>query len=306
MYPEKLPQSEIYRYHNEDQFYEGRAMIRGFVEADYNKGMHIQEFWEINIVMGEEGRHYIGEHSMPVKRGDVFIIPPDMPHGYVGKPGFDVFHVLINNLFMEKYRADLQTLPSFFVLFTAEPIMRTSGAEPLHLTLSEEQFVRIEAFLREIERYSMPNAEANLIVCNSFTLILITKLCELYTENVRATQRIADPEDRAFMTALAQIHERYYEKISISQLAKTAQLSRSAFIRKFQEICRMPPAQYLVKRRIEAAEHMLLNSVLSVAEIAEKTGFYDASHLMKSFRTETGMTPSQYRKERIAVLRQNG
>lgn len=184
--------------------------------------------------------------------------------------------------------------------------MRTSGAEPLHLTLSEEQFVRIEAFLREIERYSMPNAEANLIVCNSFTLILITKLCELYTENVRATQRIADPEDRAFMTALAQIHERYYEKISISQLAKTAQLSRSAFIRKFQEICRMPPAQYLVKRRIEAAEHMLLNSVLSVAEIAEKTGFYDASHLMKSFRTETGMTPSQYRKERIAVLRQNG
>lgn len=119
MYPGKLPQAETYRYRNEDQFYEDRAMIRGFVEPDYTKGMHIQEFWEINIVMGEDGRHYIGERSIPAKRGDVFIIPPEIPHGYVGKAGFDVFHVLINNRFMEKYMADLQTLPSFFVLFTA-------------------------------------------------------------------------------------------------------------------------------------------------------------------------------------------
>lgn len=272
-------------------------MIRGFIEPDYTKGMHVQGFWEINIVLDKEGMHYIGDRSLPVKRGDVFIIPPEIPHGYIGMEGFDVFHILINNRFMQKYMADMQTLPSFFILFTAEPMMRESGADPLHLTLSDTQFARVKVYLDEISRYSMPNPGANSIICNSYTMILIAQLCEIYSENVQERDEREVPYDKAFMDVLAQIHERYYEKQTISQMAKAARLSRSAFIRKFEAICKMPPAKYLMKRRVEAAEYMLRNSTLSVSEIAEKTGFYDASHLTRTFAAYIGTAPNRYRGE---------
>ncbi len=295
MYPKILPHADPYRYPHAEQFYDDRAMIRGFIESDYSKGMHIQEFWEINIVLYKEGMHYIGDRSLPVKRGDVFIIPPEIPHGYIGGKGFDVFHILFNNRFMQKYMADLQTLPSFFVLFTAEPMMRKSGADPLHLSLTDDQFAHIKTYLDEISRYSLPNPDANTVISNSYTMILIAKLCEIYAKNASEREDRGIPYDNAFMDVIAQIHERYYEKQTITQMAKAARLSRSAFIKKFEEIFRIPPAKFLMNRRIEAAGYMLLNSTLSVSEIAERTGFYDASHLTKAFSSHVGVSPNKYR-----------
>ena len=40
---------------------------------------------------------------------------------------------------------------------------------------------------------------------------------------------------------------------------------------------------------------MLFRSDLSLAEISDRTGYTDCSHLVKDFRRMTGMTPGQYR-----------
>lgn len=295
MYPEKLPKEKHYIYTN-DQFINALDLIHAFVMPDYNINMHIQDFWEINIIMNGTGMHYIESRHLPVKRGDIFIIPPLTAHGYVGEQGFDVYHFLINNKFMEKYIADLQLLPAFFILFKAEPLMRSSGSDPLHLTLTESQYNKTEPLLQELTNYSAPQRSADSIFCNSLAMMLITSLCEMYQENTIVPDNISAHHDEAFMNALSLIHERYYEKISIAQLAKTAQLSRSSFLRKFQEICKMPPARYLTQRRIEAAKHMLINTTLSASDIAAQTGFYDAAHFTKIFLAETGITPNAFRK----------
>ena len=77
-----------------------------------------------------------------------------------------------------------------------------------------------------------------------------------------------------------------------------AHMSRTSYIKKFKEICRMSPAAYITKIRIESAAVMLLNTSLSVSEIAYKTGFYDASHLTKSFEIHYSMTPMEYKNKR--------
>ena len=74
------------------------------------------------------------------------------------------------------------------------------------------------------------------------------------------------------------IHERYYDKLTIADLAKATKLSRSLFIKKFKQICGLPPLEYITVKRIEAAEQMLLNTNLSIMDIAIKCGFYDSSH----------------------------
>ena len=98
------------------------------------------------------------------------------------------------------------------------------------------------------------------------------------------------------MRALSLIHERFAEKLSVDELAAVAHLSRSTFIRKFIYICKMSPAQYIMKKRIEVAENILRTSSASLFEIAERVGFYDAAHFSRTFRKLKGISPLEYRK----------
>jgi len=82
----------------------------------------------------------------------------------------------------------------------------------------------------------------------------------------------------------------------IDELAKHSSLSRSSFIRKFNEICHTSPAKYINDVRISAAKQLLNNTSFSVSEIAGKTGFYDIAHFTKSFTLSVGISPVKYRE----------
>jgi transcriptional regulator GlxA family with amidase domain len=98
------------------------------------------------------------------------------------------------------------------------------------------------------------------------------------------------------MESISYIHEKYYKKIKIDTLLQIAHMSRTSYIKKFKEICKMSPAAYITKIRLDAAMVMIQTTSLSVSEIAYKTGFYDASHLTKTFETLYHTSPMSYRE----------
>lgn len=293
-----LPKHRIYYYTQKRVFGDEPDSVHAFVMPGYNIGMHVQEFHEINIVIRGKGMHYIEENCLEATVGDIFIIPPEVRHGYVGAPDFDVFHVLIHRRFIEKHSFDFQSLESYFDLFSAEPIMRTKSKKPLYLKLSDERFEKVRALLSQMEEYPDTALASDCLARNGLTTVLISMLCKAYSESENSvdTGGGLHRADECFMKAISKIHESYKEKLSVCELAKIANLSRSAFVRKFTEICKLPPSEYLTKRRLEAAEYLLLHSALSVADIAFETGFYDASHLNKVFTAQNGISPNAFRK----------
>lgn len=296
MFPQQLEKEKRYRYSHAEIFRKPGDLVHGFVQHNYRIGMHVQQFHEINIITCGSGMHYIENRRLPVRRGDVFIIPPEMAHGYEGETGFDVFHTLLSDSFMEKYREELDRLPSFYLLFQAEPLMRARASEPFHLTLSEQELQDAENLLQMLSVFRYPVTAPDCIRSSCLALLLITFLCETYTKTNPSTESRPLSCDEAFMEAINRIHRQYAEKITVDELAQTAHLSRSSFIRKFREVCRMPPAEYLLNRRLEAARHLLRSTGLSAAEIAVRTGFYDASHFTRTFRSAQGCTPNEFRR----------
>lgn len=276
-------------------FANSASLTRAFVMQDYEIGMHAQEFFEINIITRGHGIHYIEHNLLPAECGDVFILPPNIQHGYTGGAGFNVAHLLISNQFMKKYLSELQTLPAFYLLFNAEPLIRQTNKQPLFLSLSGEDFEKTKTIFQQINQLTEIHSAATFIQSNALSIILISILCSSYAEQFNTTDILK--EDEAFMQALAFIHERFDEKINISTLASIAKLSRSSFIRRFHEVCHMPPATYLRKVRIDAAAHMLTNTNLSISEIALRVGFYDTSHFVRSFIRDKNCSPNQYRKK---------
>lgn len=55
--------------------------------------------------------------------------------------------------------------------------------------------------------------------------------------------------------------------------------------------------QYLKEVRVQASQKLLQNSQLSIAEVAYQVGFSDQSHFSKSFRSVSGISPQQFRRE---------
>ena len=56
----------------------------------------------------------------------------------------------------------------------------------------------------------------------------------------------------------------------------------------------MTPWEYLIRLRLEKAKQLLRNSDFTVSEIAQRTGFCDASYLTRVFRRHEQMTPRRY------------
>jgi AraC family transcriptional regulator len=90
------------------------------------------------------------------------------------------------------------------------------------------------------------------------------------------------------------------KEINMAQLAHECGLSTSRFARAFRQSTGYPPHRWLLQRRIERAQDLLLTSNKDLAEIARVCGFYDQSHLTRTFGQTVGTSPGLWRRARRA------
>lgn len=92
------------------------------------------------------------------------------------------------------------------------------------------------------------------------------------------------------------IERNFADPVSMAEMATLAGLSSTHFNRRFQQLLRMTPTNYLRTVRVQAACRLLSTSRRPLAEIAASTGFSDQSHFTRRFRAATGITPTGYRQ----------
>lgn len=93
------------------------------------------------------------------------------------------------------------------------------------------------------------------------------------------------------------IHANLERPITLWQLANLAAVSVRHFERVFRQATGIPPHAYVLQVRLAAARELLLSQpLLSVEEVAGKTGFSSSSHLASALRRQTGLSPSAFRR----------
>jgi AraC-like DNA-binding protein/ligand-binding sensor protein len=91
------------------------------------------------------------------------------------------------------------------------------------------------------------------------------------------------------------IWENYTRKISLQEIAEASGLSAPYFSTIFKDEMGENLSSYLNRLRVEKASRMLLETDLSLSEIAGSCGFEDQSWFSKIFKSYTGMSPGRYR-----------
>lgn len=83
-----------------------------------------------------------------------------------------------------------------------------------------------------------------------------------------------------------------------SDLAALARLSTFHFIVAFRHRFGSSPHQYIIRRRLEHAQGLMLSTEATLSEVAVECGFADQPHFTRMFRRFAGESPAAWRRTR--------
>lgn len=197
---------------------------------------------------------------------------------------------------------------SLHLFLPASPLssdsLRAIGTDPSRVRLRYEGGFRDQL----VEQMALA-IRHELSVCDAGDRLLVETLAEALS--VQLFRRYSNvPPDRLstpsvgaldkprLRRVLEFVEDRLEETLHLATLAELACLSPYHFARAFKSAVGVPPHRYVVERRVERAKRLLERDHAPLVEIALVCGFSSQSHLARSFRRVTGITPTVFRRSR--------
>lgn len=120
-------------------------------------------------------------------------------------------------------------------------------------------------------------------------------LFTLFSRFLKQAHPKVEVSDSRIQQALSFIRKNIHCNPTLEQLATEACMSKDHFIRIFRQETGETPRSYIIKRKMEGAELLLVTTTMSVKQVAMRMGYDDCSYFNKTFKTFSGVTPAEYR-----------
>ena len=101
----------------------------------------------------------------------------------------------------------------------------------------------------------------------------------------------------------AHVEANLCRRIPIRDLARLLDLSPSHFCRAFKSTIGVSPRDYVLRRRIDVAQGLMLTTSEPLSSIAVRCGMCDQQHFTRSFHRIVGETPHAWRRTRRGALK---
>lgn len=103
-------------------------------------------------------------------------------------------------------------------------------------------------------------------------------------------------QEEEIQKAASYIYHHFREPLTLELVAERVHMSPAYFSRRFKKLTGFGYKEYLNYVRLKEASRMLLETELSVADIAQLCGFSDGNYFGDLFKKEKGISPREYRK----------
>ena len=175
----------------------------------------------------------------------------------------------------------------------------TSHIPIILLTAKTDFEAKLEGLEVGADAYlAKPFQEKELFLRLEKLLALRQKLRELYTSSTFLEKPTlpANPEE-VFLQDLRNVIETELTSpnLGIDLLCKKMALSRTALYNKVNALVGMPPGEYIRLLRLNHAKKLLLQTDLTITEIAYQCGFSSQSFFSRTFANQEGVSPSVFR-----------
>ncbi len=145
----------------------------------------------------------------------------------------------------------------------------------------------------QIEQCYLSGTYNRIMKCMEIFYTLLNAVIE---NNISSSDNILLNKNNRIAPTVSYIHTHYNDQnISVSGLAKDANMSEVNLNRLFRELYGMTVSAYIQRIRVQHAKTLLENSVTHVGEVAQATGYIDVYTFSHAFKRETGLSPTDWR-----------
>lgn len=126
-----------------------------------------------------------------------------------------------------------------------------------------------------------------------YQLMLFLLRCQMYKENVISKMDVANEQ---IQKVIEYIIQNFRNEITLSETADFFSISQSNLSKKFKAFTGYRFKEYVIDLKTHAAADALINTNLSITDIALQCGFSDSNSFGDTFKRIYRVSPSEYRK----------
>lgn len=251
--------------------------------------LHQHSEIQISLIIKGRGSFIVGDTINEFQENNILVLGANVPHVFKSDPNntqesimYSLFftQTAFGNVFFEL--SDMAGIREFFkdseygikVLTKKKKIIKH-----FHKLNQQNKIERIASLLKIISLIS----EAQTSPLSSFVY----------------KKKYTDDEGKRMNNVFKYAMERYYEPITLDEIADKANMSKNSFCRYFKKRTNKTFFQFLIEIRIENACKIIYeNPDVPISIISEKCGFKNTANFNRKFKEIKGVTPRLYRTKR--------
>ncbi|WBW97860.1 AraC family transcriptional regulator [Oceanirhabdus sp. W0125-5] len=266
-----------------------------YLDCDFDETSgHIHNEMEISLIKDGHGEYVVDGKIIPVDKGDIFIFNNIQRHGLKVTGDAKLINMVIH--FEPRF---IWSTPNDVFNYKYLSVFYNNSIKGNKLPSGSYYNNKISSLMIELEdEFANKHLGYDLMVKVKLLNILVlliryageedTSYCSFRTTDITNIEKV-----------LTFIENNYMNPIKLEDLSKLVFMNPSYFSRFFKKLNGISPIDYLNRYRIHKASTLLVSTTLPILEIAYICGYNNASNFNKSFKQITGLSPSQFRINKI-------
>ena len=251
--------------------------------------LHQHQEIQISLVVKGFGSFVVADTINEYQEGDILVIGEYVPHVFKSDSDKSDESIMCS-LFFKK---DSFGKHFFELTDMAETKEFFKGSEYGLKVLSKKQKIT-KQFNKLSHQNKIERVATLLKILNLISTAESTPLSSFVYK-----KRYTDDEGKRMNDVFEYAMEKFYEPITLEEIADKAHMNKNSFCRYFKKRTNKTFFQFLIEIRIENACKLITSSPdLSIAMISEQCGFGTIANFNRKFKEIKGLTPTDYRRQR--------
>jgi AraC family transcriptional regulator len=272
------------------------AFLRFLKQEEYSD--IVSPYSRMYLITRGRGQVSSGNQTFELEAGFIYLFPGFVHHSYIFDP--DLEHVYVH------FRSEMENGLSIFNLISIKNKIPATDLNKLlfyrllelnpglELVHHDPKVYQEKPWMNKKPSYCSPGPglETQAIIQQLFSGFIKCSSKTSQTTYLKFN----------FHDILRYIQQNLHNDIKIDQLAEISCLSNDHFSRVFKSVFGVPPYEFIVRKRIEKSQFLLLSTEHTISQIIEETNFKNAQYFSRMFKKYTSYTPAKYRNmEQLAV-----
>lgn len=254
---------------------------------------HSHEYVEFVYLMEGTTTEVIGDTKYRMEEGDIFLLAPGTEHYDITNNDDALLFFIMARIqtFTTAFLSLIQH-DDFLSVFFSQIIFNNKQNAYMLFRTGDDQNLKHRMY-ELYQEFTKMDAYSSRLANNGFEWLCI-HLLQHHISNIQDT---TSHHSSLNLSDVLKYIEENYRTITLDDVCEKFNYSRGHIQRVFKQSTGFTFLEFVTRIKINRACKLLQNDSLTVQNIAEELGFNDDSSFYRSFKKQTGLSPSEYRKK---------